>query len=340
MPNFYIDSIRYPKVVKSILLSTIDYNAQNLYKSLYEQDITSALQRYILSDLGAGNEFNHRDATRTFESINFPYPFTVYTIEENEIRENLVQKVSRRYMYSPILNRYVSAYPAKFKIKFITFFDTPDDMLRAQTLLFFDNASLTRLYAPLKFVDFTTNTNKTITTPFDLQWEVTQGTYAFAFENYLKQNNIYDVQHTATILYYDYTLSEDVTNLTVDEFIFSVANGNTLATEDTLVIKNPAGLEYNLNTSIAEGQIGVPITTTSITFEVSLESNELAFEDNFVISPTIHHSFEWNSDSTRVIVRLLEPLEINTAYTIDYVLESYGGAYKISDKLNFVSGVL
>lgn len=317
MPSFFGDSIRYPKVVYAVLESLFTFMADKMYPELFAADPELAIQRFIPTDLDAGTKFAMRDATRNYDTVNFPFPFTAYQYKISEIRNGINQIAARGDVYSFTLKRKIATYPKTMTVKMLSLFDHPDDFYRAQTYLDRFNTSLTRLFAGIKFKDYESNQWVTVAVPFDVQFEFSEGEYVASFEKYLKDNTLYDIVHTAKINYWNFFASDDLEILEVKEFIVNIYDSydNLLETFDSGPVNDPivtANIEdseiYDIN------KIDTHIPGISLTF--SQCANEISVEESLTFDPTINYSLEWNDESSEVFIKFLETLQPNTVYKL------------------------
>jgi hypothetical protein len=339
LANFYPDTARYPKVVKAVLESFVTQTARLVYPEVYKVEPIKALQRFIPSEID-GSNFNLREATRTFEEINFKFPFTIYNFDLPEVRPGINQVLARGEIYSDILKRKIATYPSTITIKMLSFFSSPDDYFRAYTYMNKYLISLHRYYAGLKFVDYVNNQSKIVGIPYDIKVEFEKGMYVNRFQEYLKINRIYDIVFSAKLNYWDFFGSDVLENLEVKDIILNINEwSNTDPNDNT---SSPKG-NFRITSSF-----DIPMVTTNIDdidlvdykikeieFKFDKEMDELHIEDSFILQPTVNYILEWSNSSDELTVRFMEPLDKNTDYVISFKTRYYNSPKSFDYSLSF-----
>jgi hypothetical protein len=305
--NFYQETARYPKVVKAIIDSFITFTSKTLYPELFEKDPLLAMRKFIPTDIDAGGSFALREATRSYDQINFPFPFSIFNFDTFETRTGINQIASRGEIYSEILSRKIATYPCKMRIKVVSFFTNPDDYMRANTYLNSLNISLNRLYAGLKFEEFINNQKKIVGIPYDINLEFEKGSYVNKFQEYLNTNNIYDIVFNANILYWDFFGSDILKNLEVNELIINVNEGNISHSENLETFRIPYSTDEPVITTSIDDQLQeLPYKTSKIVFTFDKAMDELAVESDLYIQPSINYLVNWDETSSIMELTFLE----------------------------------
>lgn len=328
MSNFYPDTAKYPKVVKAVLESFVTQTARIVYPEIYKVEPIKALQKFIPSEIEGGN-FNLREATRSFEQINFGFPFTIYNFDLPETRSGINQVLARGEIYSDLLKRKIATYPATISIKMLSFFTSPDDYFRAYTYMNKYLISLHRYYAGLKFVDSINNQSKTVGIPYDINIEFEKGAYVNRFQEYLKVNRIYDIVFTAKLNYWDFFGSDVLENLTVEDIILNVnewsdpENRSLNSNIGLGSFRIPTNFDVPMVTSSIDDLIEIPKNIKTIIFKFDKEIDELVVEYTLSIAPTFNYQIEWSNNSDQLTIKILEPLEKETNYVIKFKTKYY-----------------
>ena len=314
--NYFEETIRFPKVMKSAIETSLLYTISILYYQEYKQKPENTLKkRLVLSDVNSGEDFTLQSAqdqiSKLYNQYKIELPFTTYQIDTLEFRpEKNNQAHARPYNYFDTdLKRYIKAYPVKLTIPMISIFNKGDDYSKANLILLDNNASLHRLWAPVIVG------GKQTATPVDVTYEITKGNYAFGFQEWLSKGKIYDINHNMIIIYYD-LMVEDEEVAEVDNIIlwfqpqidFITNNGQNLENYEvsTTPLSITSPIIDNSNIDITEPLI--------INFSHPVE--ESSFYENFFIYPDIYVNFTWNIDFTQVTLVPDFPLNTNTDFTI------------------------
>lgn len=267
---------RLPPVVEAIVERTIIYFAELLYSDLWALDPQKALNRILLSDVGAGTNVSLGDAIEYLkEGLNHRFPFTVYQIADPDpgrTSETNNQHAALGLEYFPEIGSKIATYPSRFEINFVSFFNRSLDYHAAYTLLGSEASSLTRLYAPIMFGDVE------VEIPFDVSISITRGTLANAIEEWLVQNRIWGIVHTVKIDHYEYLL--DNTNIyPVDNMFIRLAGQKTIRIPGEYGVGEVPDPLSVVSTYPEKGAIEIDPSTV-----ISIEFSEPPIEESVVIN--------------------------------------------------------
>lgn len=211
----------HPPIVEAIVRRMNIYIAEVLYKDLYASDTQAALDKILISDVEAGGSTSLGDAIDYFNSINHLYPFTAYNVTDpNPIFDNRhTVAAANGSIYCDELGAKIKTYPSEFNISFTTFYNSALDYQTGLTIIGGEEATLTRLYAPIYL-----GTTETLI-PFDVNIEIAKGSYAYQFEEYLNMNKIWDLVHNIRISFFELFLDTD-NIFQVDDMVFSLGDSS------------------------------------------------------------------------------------------------------------------
>lgn len=329
---------RYPYTAKAILDTLLFYIASVLYPD--EDYETQSKKRMILTDfVNAGDEQAVQKSIDRFKNNQANIPFTGYAIDENTILQELMgnYQVSGNY-YSDALGMYVKYIPISFSFPMITFYATAYDYWRANQYLQDDLALPTRIFIPMTFkkgsaVDAET---VTVTFPANLDLEITKGSLAFSFSEYLRVGRLYPIQHNITISSAFIKFDKKKTN------IIQTEDGTGIKLDSGDLVVYPIDKMYMNMYTITTGNIEQAILedtvenyTTPIVLTTAPEEGEIEFdidspiiinfnvgmdEDSVIANLDIVPFFEkdivWDVTSKQLIIDPVDSLEIETEYTI------------------------
>lgn len=200
--TYYPQSSQYPTIVQAIVENILLYLCYNIYPLEAVADIAKTIRdRTFLANIDDEDQTLTQSARNAniFGSTNLKFPFTAYSLGNRDLlleQSNLY--AAGGHLFSEDLG-YGHAMPCKLTLPLITFFNKADDFNIAFTSFLNDNASLTRIRVPILI------NNKNVTFTVDVQYTtLEQGTYAAQFQQFLRNNNIWDIIHTAEIKYYEY----------------------------------------------------------------------------------------------------------------------------------------
>lgn len=306
MPEtYYTDSVNYPYVLFAVM-NSLQYHVCSL---LYpDEDYSESAQRYILSDLEAGDEIAIKDAIESFGQSQENMPFTCYNFSDevmNDDRQTHYEK-SKKF-YSSIVNSYVQTLPVELDIPMVSFFSNPSDYWRARTILYSRQGKLDRLYVPLIVNGILCSVTA------DLTWEISKGNFAHQFEQFLQQGDIYNISHTVNILYRHIVIDAEVALVDdIEVSLRKIIDANTSILINEFVIPP---IPEIISTDPVDNAILIGIGK-NIVIDFNVSMNEDSFLDGLIISPWVNADFEWNDISDQVIINPVENLLFDTEYLI------------------------
>lgn len=333
--KYYDSSISqfYPTVFKTVLEQVRIYITRTLYSSEIQDDDSNLSnvinRRMILSDMDSSSEFNMRSSMlehsrrsesemRDFFPSNTQFPFTAFGIGDFEEDEVIQRALSYPTQYLPSIGRRVILWPIKQDVPMVSFFTDPEDYNIARTKLHTQNAALTRLYIPLKINGTPYNW------PVDVGFEISKGSFAFSFEEYLRVNKIYDIAHPVTVRFY--VIEIDPTDLVeIDRSKIDVGFGTTSKTgvdieEDldsektTFTLAAPPTIT---GTTPTDESTGVS-TNTTITVEFSQKMDEESVIECLTVSPAFDYDYEFDADGDTLTIKPITALSAANTYTFTF----------------------
>jgi len=310
--RYYTDLDRFPPLVLAILREVKNYIVQLLYNDEYLISPQKALSRFILSDIGAGVDISLGDYVEHFNSINPEYPFTAFSVgdpEGDNERKNL--KALEGSIFCDKLNSYLSVWPMELKIPMVSFFNRADDYFIARQILHGDSMSLTKINVPI------TINNITFGLWVNVNYIITQGTYAAQYEQFLAKGKIWDIVHTWNITYMNFILDTTAVN-EVDEIHIEVTNPDpddpNAPNISRFSIIAPTAPKIT-SVSPLDGVTNVAVNSAIvITFDKAMKPNST--EDAFGILPYVPGDFTWNNDDTILTFTPHSDLDSATEYTV------------------------
>lgn len=339
--EYYGDNVNFPPIMNAIIQRVLFYLATKLYPDEDPDDLIqpeSPTKKFILANFEGGEEIAvRRQIEELQKSSSAIYPFTAYNSSEEtlELSTKSHLQVSGKVFNSEV-NGYVQAIPATWDFPAITFTSNVQDYFRARQLLSVDASRLTRITVPI------TINNVLTSFPIDITFELTKGSYAFQFEEYLSKGRIYDLVHNLKIKFL-YFILNDVPISPVDNIEMSL---KTLATQSNSTIDIQT--YYSPVTSIVTSTTPVTNTigfdkTQSIIINFNNAMNESLTNSYIDIEPMFPCNFIWNDPSTQLT---LSPksglLDASTNYiiTIEKSAQSiYQATLEDDYILNFTTGV-
>ena len=89
--NYFEETIRFPKVMKSAIETSLLYTISILYYQEYKQKPENTLKkRLVLSDVNSGEDFTLQSAqdqiSKLYNQYKIELPFTTYQIDTLEFR--------------------------------------------------------------------------------------------------------------------------------------------------------------------------------------------------------------------------------------------------------------
>lgn len=329
--QFFYDpnDIRYPPVLKSCIQVYRKYIADLLYDSL---PVDQRYKRIIMANIQSGTDTVSRYNIDRFKQTNPVYPFTAYSIQDQEIddtRKNHFGKSNNRLLEAA--NVYVKVIPYKVEIPMISFFTSGNDYLRARTILQKDAASLTRFYLPVLINGVKHQTSFNV----DMQGP-TKGDYAFEFDRYLRENTIYDIVHTSTIEYNEIIVET--------EGLYPVESKEVEIiplTEEAVLEFVSSAAPVIQSISVNDDAVSVPRQPVQITFSQSMADDESIISQSIYFTPESEIEYSWNSDKTVLSVQPAGGFQANTLYVLEILPFMVNAVYvkmKEGRSINFRTG--
>jgi len=333
---------KFPPIVRAILERVNIYFAQLLYPDQATTNLGDTIEsRIFVTDVDAGGDNALGDASRFFGVINSPIPFTAYGIGDRElIIEKTNYYAAGGFFFIPELG-YAIANPVRMFVPAFSFFSNPDDWNIAFTKLMADSASLTKLDVPIKIAG--QDVNVKITLSFDT---LNKGSFAGAFVEHLRVNEIWDIQHNIQVLFTDLVFigSEYGTGTptgvirgnpepqwgVVDDMILSLyGTDGSLNSQEYL--KNPPTV---LTTSPVNKTTGNAVTS-NIVVNFSRPMVMESVRNNFTILPYAEGDFIWDFPGQNLTYKPIANLAANTNYIVTIGKEAKDG-YDLQMENDFV----
>lgn len=329
--RYYAPSAYSPLFIKAITDRFLIYFCQLLYADDYAADPQLALKRMIISDIGAGNTVIVGDSVEKYQDSFAELPFTGYNPDTmDEIAERVNTKAAVGTFFAEDLGFFVAAWPMKFQIQTVSFFGTAADYWRAYSIATLDKVTLTRWKAPLIVNGNTYEMTVTI------NMEISKGSYAGAFEEFLRQQDIWDLVINFTFDFVEFKVFDDaVANAgtefavyPIDELIAYLAKENQEGEEMSrgqLTVNDSTEPEVVSTTPVADATAIAVTDPVVIVFNVPMFIHSV--RDSLSIIPAKAVDLVWsNGDKTLTIVPRGAGWNPATLYTIDLVAESsFGG---------------
>lgn len=309
--SYYQESENFPKILKAASERVLIYTVRTLYPNEANSSLINTLKnRIVLANIEAGNDVVIGDAIDNFKKTNLDYPWTAYNVKDSDYNEEEFNHAAKAgFTYCSDVGKYVSTWPKFGQMSLITFFSKADDHQRARTILDNQSVSLTRLTFPILIngVEYFV--------PIDIGFEISNGSYATQFEEYLRVNRIWDLVHNIEIKYYDFYL-EDVTVGLVDNMVLRIGDtddkGNALPNTDVITADSAPEV---ISTSPEDESINVSIDATiKVTFINKMDEDSVL--DAFSTIPVISGEMLWNDEGTEFNFIPNEQLDPETLYTI------------------------
>lgn len=333
---YYQPSPYSPLYVKAVVDRFRIYICELLYGTDYAVDPAATIfNKTIIADIGAGNPNMVGEAVEQHLDTFSNPPFTTYAPEAvEEILEKANTAAAIGTFYCPDIPAYVAAWPMKFSIQTVSFFGTSADYWRAMSILTYEKITLSRLKVPVLIngnpVDITAT----------LGYQISKGSYAGAFEEYLRQQDLWDLVVTFTLEYYELRIFHDAANTLpqpafgefvvypIDEMILRLNRENQqgdLIIQENLIV---ATLVEVTSTSPIEAAAAVPVNTP-VVINFSLPMVPESVENSLSIIPFRKCDLAWSSNDTVLTLTPRQGWLNNTAYKIDLVAEtSVGGLHQ------------
>ena len=322
--QYYLASPNYPEIIGAVGQQLRLLIAETLYS---QDDLSDALDRIIIADIGSSGDEGIREATRTLGS-NQDYPFTAYNFGDIEIleeRKNI--RAALKHFFVSDLNSFVYSLPVKQEVMMITFCNNPEDYERVFKLLFEMGATETKLKVPIVINGVST------VLPVLVNVTPQKGQYAHAFQEYLRTNGIYDVVHNFELHFHDLILDSSGIAL-IDNFIFMVDEKSPI--DDSLnneVYRKDYSrndLPVILTTDPVNEEPDVPIgNSVVINFNVTMDEDSV--NSSITIYPYFEHKIIWDDDSKILLLQNKGNLQYNTEYTI--TIDKTAHAFYVRDRI-------
>lgn len=294
----------YPAISYAVLMKTLVYMIETLYGDEVSQTSLNDVwkNRMFLADVAQGTDTveGHaveqlRDIAATTKTTNINLPITAYNIGETVDFPDLFSFPALKGEYCQDSQRFIKAYPVELQILFLTIFNNAHDYQRAMSILRSQvMATLTRLYIPIT-VD---GQIKTFTA--DLQMELTKGEYPFEFEAQRQKAELFDINHTVTLRFYDYQISGTVTPVEDVNMYLESYTGSNNPLDTVLVCQTPTMTVPSVSSvSPIDGATGVSVTDPLvITFSEGVRSDTLYY----TLVPFIDTRYEFNATTTQLTI--------------------------------------
>jgi hypothetical protein len=317
------------------------YMAQKLYPDEDPDDLINPEyknKKFVLANFEAGeNVALYKNMEDLQQSSSATFPFSAFNWAEEELKIDTKShlQVSGK-IFDTSSQSYIQAIPAYWNIPMIHFFSNAHDYFRARQLLSVDSSKLTRLTIPILINNILTSFTA------DVEFEISKGEYAFAFEEHLRVGKIFDLVSNLKIKFMYFILSGAAVSL-VDNITVSL---RTLATEynSSELIQ----ILYSSETPVISSTVPITATTNvdktqNIVINFSQSMNEGITNSYIDIEPMFPCNFLWNTSSTQLT---LQPqsgtLDASTSYTItiEKSVQTINQATLEEDYvLNFTTGV-
>jgi hypothetical protein len=272
--------------------------------------------RMMLADMSANMAL--RESIKQNMFTNATFPFTVYTIG-NEIEK--VDRTSHTQHTGHIipvdLGIAIKTLPVEVQLNMISFFNTAADYNHAQVL--FLNA-----FADKILLDVPVILNGQLCKTYVLlhELELSKGSYAYEFEQQLKEGNIWDLVHNFKIVFLNIVLDASMI-APVDDILVGLVTlkeFQTPITSRTLVPETPQ-VKYTIPIS---GSVDVSVNSTiTVGFNTSMNTNEV--EQNIGFIPSISSDYSWISGDSVLIITPSQVLNSGTAYELSIGSNSISG---------------
>lgn len=320
--KYYKDSYHYPYAAKAILDTLLYYMANLLYPD--EDYVTQSSKRMIRADfVNAGEEQALRRCIDTFKDNQVKFPFTAYAIDEDNLMPEVMShyQVSGNY-YSNTLGVYVKFIPVSITFPMMSFFNTASDYWRACQIMMNDFASVTRINVPIQFRTSDTGTIISTSFPVNLNYDVTKGSKAFAFDEHIRIGDIFNISHTITVqgAYIEFNMGkggEVLVPYPVDSIEVYVRLIEQNGLNNTVLLSTETNYPTPLVTTTAptEGETDFDVDSPIIiNFNTSM--NEDSVLNSLDVVPWFDYRLAWDVDSKQLVIDPTSSLANNTEYEI------------------------
>lgn len=302
-----------PQVKKAVAEQVRQKIASVIYN---REPISSGIARFVIADMEEASTSPR--AAAAFNSANLAYPFTAYNIGDVEFaKEFRSYKQVSGFVYHPLIGKRISSIPARIQIPMITFYSNPDDYEVGQKLLLQDAASLSRTFVTTNLSGYSG------IIPITFSYEITKGSYAFAFQEQLRAGNIFDIVHNVTA-YFQEIILDGTGNYPVDEIIayYKTWSGNDVSQAITQNTMYSAAIPIIASSDPYNGEINVPVEN-SIIINFNVTMNEQTVEKSITLSPYFENTTTWDLESKILIIDPIYNLTSGTIYTISFDNTAY-----------------
>lgn len=313
--RYYTSLDNLPAQIQSIMERMRLYFATNVFR---EDSINDALNRFVVADIiNGGSDSGIRFATEKF-GTNQNWPFCAYSydfLEEVRDRKNYRAEAGLYFDYNT--GKFIRMKPVRFIMPFFFFFNNVEDYYTAQQILHSLNNDIVKLYIPIILNGVETVFN------IDTKILLDKGSYAGAFEEYLRLNNIWDIACNCEIEFQNISLDDNNVH-PVDDMIFALKrldeeDISLSVTIDSINSQDTPELSSSVPTT---GSTGVAVDSDiTITFNVSM--SEKYTEEAITLDPYFSAAYSWDSDSKILTISPYENLTASTEYTITIDKSAY-----------------
>lgn len=320
--RYFPNSNLYPPVISAIIERLLLYICETLYPAEYKANISDTIfRRTFIADIQSGNDVLIGENVEYFKETNGVFPFTAYNIGDKELQTSMNTLLAAGYKVPVEGLGYASFVPCTLTVPMITFFNTAYDWNLAYSRLISDNASLTQLDVPIK-INGEDNFFK-----IRVSYETLgKGSYAWAFEEYMRAGEIWDLQHDVKVEYYEMNFSgypfDDQSGLVrsggviptiglVDDIVVSLSNLSLNREEQHILLNRP----ITVTCSVENNAINVPVNT-SFVFTFSQSMRESSVLSQLSILPYFDYNYSWNATGTQLTITPQSNLKNNFNYII------------------------
>ena len=316
--KYYPTSVNFPYVILSTVERVLVYFAEMLYPT---ESYTDARKRILLSNFSDDASAIRRSIDQ-FKNSNGTFPFTAYSISDDEpiLERSNLQKNGT--FYSELVGAYVRYIPMNLSIPMVTFYTTPSDFWRAMTYFASDEADMTRLDVPITINDVLTYF------VIDLEYTTERGDLAFDIESQFGYGKLYPVVHTVSVkgAYITIDIQKNSTTQVinkamvvahVDDIIFQLSQLEDAKhlEQNTLIETQHSPNTPSITSVPLNNATGVAlISTIVLTFDVAM--NEDSVYNNIDIVPYCAKDMSFDISSKILTIIPRDPLTASTEYEV------------------------
>ena len=317
MPVRYydLDDNNFPKIMIAVGQSILHYLATKIYPNEDPDEMINqenSTHKFILANFDSSPEVAvHRAIEDIQKTSSAVFPFTAFTWSEETLRTDVKShlQVSGK-VFSDIVQAYVQAIPVEWEIPTVTFNNNVQDYFHARQLLSVDSSRLTRITVPLII-------NGVLTSfPADIEFEMTKGSYAYKYEEYLSKGNLYDLVVNLKVKFL-YLILNDVPVSPVDSITVSLATLATASKASQFIQSDTSPTTPIITSTVpTNGAIGFD-KTQNIVINFNVAMNESITNSYIDINPMFPCNLIWNEFSTQLNIQPQSGLlDVSTTYTI------------------------